>query len=97
MFRKGGSRGGSYASARFHRESSVNQRAESVDKHRIYSRIYPWAAIAGGAAILTGLAAFGQPGVERVLEILRAELILAMQLAGRPSVSDLDRTLLVDS
>jgi isopentenyl diphosphate isomerase/L-lactate dehydrogenase-like FMN-dependent dehydrogenase len=54
-------------------------------------------AICIGRPYLWGLAAFGQPGVERVLEILRAELILAMQLAGRPSVADLDRTLLVDS
>jgi hypothetical protein len=37
----------------------------------------------------------GQAGVERVLYILRAELVLAMKLAGRPSVADLDRTLLI--
>ncbi len=51
-------------------------------------------AICVGRPYLWGLAAFGQPGVERVLDILRAELVLAMKLAGRPSVADLDRTLL---
>jgi isopentenyl diphosphate isomerase/L-lactate dehydrogenase-like FMN-dependent dehydrogenase len=52
-------------------------------------------AICIGRPYLWGLAAFGQPGVERVLDILRAELILAMKLAGTPSVADLDRTLAV--
>ncbi len=52
-------------------------------------------AICVGRPYLWGLAAFGQPGVERVLDILRAELILAMKLAGRPSLADLDRTLVV--
>lgn len=54
-------------------------------------------AICIGRPYLWGLAAFGQPGVERVLDILRAELILAMKLAGRPSVADLDRTLVIGS
>jgi len=52
-------------------------------------------AICVGRPYLWGLAAFGQPGVERVLDILRAELILAMKLAGRPSIADIDRTLVV--
>jgi len=43
-----------------------------VDKHRIYSRIYPWAVIAGGAAILIGLGAFGQYHWSIVLLILLA-------------------------
>ena len=46
-------------------------------------------AILIGRAYLWGLAAFGESGVEAVLRILRAELKLAMQLAGTPSLADI--------
>jgi isopentenyl diphosphate isomerase/L-lactate dehydrogenase-like FMN-dependent dehydrogenase len=46
-----------------------------------------------GRAPLWGLAAFGQPGVERVLWMLGAELKLAMALAGMTRLSDIDRKL----
>jgi 4-hydroxymandelate oxidase len=46
-------------------------------------------AVGIGRPCLWGLAAFGQPGVERVLEILRAELRVAMQQCGAPSIKDL--------
>ena len=46
-------------------------------------------AILIGRAYLWGLGAFGEPGVEAVLRMLRAELLLAMQLAGTPSLSDI--------
>jgi isopentenyl diphosphate isomerase/L-lactate dehydrogenase-like FMN-dependent dehydrogenase len=36
-----------------------------------------------------GLGAFGQAGVERVLELLRTELQAAMQQCGAPSVKDI--------
>jgi isopentenyl diphosphate isomerase/L-lactate dehydrogenase-like FMN-dependent dehydrogenase len=49
-------------------------------------------AICIGRPYIWGLAAFGQEGVEKVLEILRAELRLAMQLHGVPSVAALDRS-----
>jgi isopentenyl diphosphate isomerase/L-lactate dehydrogenase-like FMN-dependent dehydrogenase len=39
-----------------------------------------------------GLAAFGAPGVQRVLEILQTELIMAMAQAGRPALHTIDRT-----
>ncbi len=39
-----------------------------------------------------GLAAFGAPGVQRVLEILQTELVLAMAQAGRPTLDAIDRT-----
>ena len=52
-------------------------------------------AVQIGRPYLWGLAAFGQPGVERVLEMLRGELALAMQFAGAPTIADLDRDLLV--
>jgi isopentenyl diphosphate isomerase/L-lactate dehydrogenase-like FMN-dependent dehydrogenase len=46
-------------------------------------------AVCIGRPYLWGLGAFGQPGVERVLEILRAETRAAMQQLGAPSVKDL--------
>jgi len=42
-----------------------------------------------GRPYLWGLGAFGQPGVERVLGILRAETRSAMQQLGAPSLKDL--------
>jgi isopentenyl diphosphate isomerase/L-lactate dehydrogenase-like FMN-dependent dehydrogenase len=42
-----------------------------------------------GRPCLWGLGAFGQEGVERVLELLRAELRVAMQQVGAPSIRDL--------
>jgi 4-hydroxymandelate oxidase len=46
-------------------------------------------AVCIGRPYLWGLGAFGQPGVERVLAILRAETRSAMQQLGAPSVKDL--------
>jgi 4-hydroxymandelate oxidase len=45
--------------------------------------------VAIGRPYLWGLGAFGQPGVERALEILRTELVVAMQQIGAPSLKDL--------
>ncbi len=42
---------------------------------------------------LYGLTAFGQPGVERVLELLRTELALDMGLAGVGNLASIDRSL----
>jgi len=42
---------------------------------------------------LYGLAAFGQPGVERVIELLRTELALDMGLAGVPNLAAISRNL----
>lgn len=50
-------------------------------------------AVLVGRPPLWGLAAFGQPGVERVLWMLGAELKLAMALAGQPSLSTITRRL----
>ncbi len=50
-------------------------------------------AVLVGRAPLWGLGAFGQPGVERVLWMLNAELKLAMALAGMAKMSDISRTL----
>jgi 4-hydroxymandelate oxidase len=46
-------------------------------------------AVCIGRPYLWGLGAFGQPGIERVLGILRAETRNAMQQLGAPSVKDL--------
>jgi hypothetical protein len=40
-----------------------------------------------------GLAAFGPPGVQRVLEIVQAELVMAMAHTGRPTLASIDRSL----
>ena len=45
--------------------------------------------VAVGRPYLWGLGAFGEPGVERVLELLRVELRAAMQQVGAPSLKDL--------
>lgn len=50
-------------------------------------------AVLVGRPVLWGLATHGDRGVERVLEILRQELSCAMALAGCPSVTSVDRTL----
>src|SRR3954464_555415 len=42
-----------------------------------------------GRPYIWGLGAFGQPGVERVLELLRIELIAVMQQVGAPSIKAL--------
>jgi 4-hydroxymandelate oxidase len=45
--------------------------------------------VAVGRPYLWGLGAFGEPGVERVLELLRTELRSAMQQVGAPSLKQL--------
>jgi isopentenyl diphosphate isomerase/L-lactate dehydrogenase-like FMN-dependent dehydrogenase len=50
-------------------------------------------AVLVGRAPLWGLGAFGQPGVERVLWMLGAELKLAMALAGKRDLASIDRKL----
>ena len=52
-------------------------------------------AVLLGRPVLWGLAVGGEEGVLRVLELLRAEVELAMALAGRSSLGQIDSTLLV--
>jgi isopentenyl diphosphate isomerase/L-lactate dehydrogenase-like FMN-dependent dehydrogenase len=47
-------------------------------------------AVLVGRPPLWGLGAFGEPGVVRVLELLRTELALAMGLCGKPNLDSLD-------
>ncbi|MEO8198872.1 MAG: alpha-hydroxy acid oxidase [Thermoanaerobaculia bacterium] len=51
-------------------------------------------AVAVGRPVLWGLAADGQRGVERVLELLRSEVDLAMGLCGCESVGEIDEDLI---
>jgi len=51
--------------------------------------------VAVGRPYLWGLGAFGQAGVERVLQILRTELMVAMQQAGAPLLKDLKPSMVV--
>jgi isopentenyl diphosphate isomerase/L-lactate dehydrogenase-like FMN-dependent dehydrogenase len=44
-----------------------------------------------GRPYLWGLAAFGQPGVERALELLTKELEMAMRMNGAPTISNITR------
>jgi 4-hydroxymandelate oxidase len=48
-------------------------------------------AVCIGRAYIWGLAAFGQPGVERVLEILKAELAMVMGQMGARTIAEIDR------
>src|SRR5262249_12219528 len=50
-------------------------------------------AVAVGRPYIWGLGAFGQPGVERVLELLRTELRAAMQQVSAPNVKSLVPTM----
>jgi isopentenyl diphosphate isomerase/L-lactate dehydrogenase-like FMN-dependent dehydrogenase len=54
-------------------------------------------AVGIGRPYLWGLSAFGQPGVERVLDILRAELELTMKQLGRRSIAEIDRSSIVSA
>jgi 4-hydroxymandelate oxidase len=50
-------------------------------------------AVGVGRPYVWGLSAFGQQGVERVLDILRAELQLTMRQCGAPSIAGITRTM----
>ena len=53
-------------------------------------------AVLIGRPYLYGLAAEGQNGVTRVLQILQREFLMAMALSGRTSIKEIDRTVLWD-
>ena len=44
-----------------------------------------------GRPYIYGLSSFGQEGVERVLDILRAELALTMRQLGTPAIAQITR------
>lgn len=49
-------------------------------------------AVLVGRPYVWGLAAFGPVGVQRVVELLRAELSVAMGLAGLPNLASINRS-----
>jgi 4-hydroxymandelate oxidase len=52
-------------------------------------------AVLVGRPVIWGLATYGAAGVRHVIEMLRAELEMAMALLGAPTVADLGRDLLL--
>lgn len=54
-------------------------------------------AVAIGRPYIWGLAAFGQEGVEKVLDILRNELRFAMRQAGTRSIAEINASYVVDN
>lgn len=52
-------------------------------------------AVCLGRAALWGLASYGPAGVQRVLEILQAELVEAMRYTGRPTLASIDKSLVI--
>jgi 4-hydroxymandelate oxidase len=54
-------------------------------------------AVGIGRPYIWGLASFGQEGVEKVLDILRKELLFAMRQAGTRSVAEITQSFLVES
>ena len=52
-------------------------------------------AVLLGRPVMYGLAIDGQQGVERILELLRRELELAMVLAGCASLKDVSKDLIM--
>ena len=50
-------------------------------------------AVCFGRAPRYGLASFGADGVQKVLEILQGELVLAMAQTGRSNLASIDRSL----
>ena len=53
-------------------------------------------AVMIGRPYVWGLAAFGQPGVEAVLDILRRELVTVMRQAGTVRIADINRSYVLD-
>jgi 4-hydroxymandelate oxidase len=53
-------------------------------------------AVCIGRPYVWGLAAFGQPGVEAVLTMLKRELELVMRQAGTPSLARVDGSYVID-
>ena len=51
-------------------------------------------AVCLGRVIRWGLAAYGPAGVQRILEILQKELVMAMAKSGVPDLASIDRTIL---
>jgi len=54
-------------------------------------------AVCVGRPYLWGLGAFGQPGVERVMDILRTELYGVMQQMGAPNLAAIKKEMVIQA
>ena len=69
-------------------DSGVRRGADALKALALGAR-----AVCLGRVPRWGLGAYGAPGVQRILEILQAELVQGMAYTGRPSVASIDRTM----
>ncbi|MGH9389216.1 MAG: alpha-hydroxy acid oxidase, partial [Vicinamibacteria bacterium] len=53
-------------------------------------------AVCVGRPYLWGLASFGQPGVEAVLDILRRELVMVMRQMGTTTIAAIERSSVIE-
>jgi isopentenyl diphosphate isomerase/L-lactate dehydrogenase-like FMN-dependent dehydrogenase len=54
-------------------------------------------AVGIGRPYIWGLASFGQEGVEKILDILRNELLTTMRQAGTRNIAEINRSYVVDN
>jgi 4-hydroxymandelate oxidase len=69
-------------------DSGVRRGADALKALALGAR-----AVCLGRVPRWGLGAYGAPGVQRILEILQAELVQGMAYTGRPTLASIDRTI----
>ena len=69
-------------------DSGVRRGADALKALALGAR-----AVCLGRVPRWGLGAYGAPGVQRILEILQAELVQGMAYTGRPALASIDRTI----
>jgi isopentenyl diphosphate isomerase/L-lactate dehydrogenase-like FMN-dependent dehydrogenase len=69
-------------------DSGVRRGADALKALALGAR-----AVCLGRVPRWGLGAYGAPGVQRILEILQAELVQAMAYTGRPTLASIDRSI----
>ena len=74
--------------------SYTSSRRPSTSTWQERTTLPNWWMLSPRRPCLWGLAAAGEEGVTRVLEMLRQELMLAMALCGCPDVDAVDRSLI---
>ena len=52
-------------------------------------------AVGIGRPVLFGMAGYGQDGVEKVLQILKDEMVMGMRLLGAPAIADITRDMVL--
>jgi L-lactate dehydrogenase (cytochrome) len=52
-------------------------------------------AVGIGRPTLYGMASYGQDGAERVLQILKDEMVMGMRLCGAPTIKDITRDMVL--